>query len=263
MKVFSLLIILISLNAYPCSLKKPTYSLSGPMTMLIEDLGLLNDKNLKGISVFHPVKKYSGKRLGGGIFLSSKAFKKNPNAVVFYDTSKELKKNLEKIQSIKAIEINTRGSHTLEGQMPIISILGDYLENCIEKKLAWIERVDNLQEKIHAKKLKNKKLLFFIEEIKSSKKLPSTLMAQDSFVKYLNHGGKIQTYDSPLAYVAWSSKLLKNKYKDYLRVGLVNSDSDELIIKKIDNLNYNFYFRGVLIPGIRQLYFLEQLMEKF
>ena len=59
-----------------CSLKKPIVSLSGPVTIYIEALGLLSDPKLRAISKFHPIKhKTSAEVLGGGVFLAQKKIK--------------------------------------------------------------------------------------------------------------------------------------------------------------------------------------------
>lgn len=237
--------------------------------MLLEDLGLLKDKNLKAISIFHPVKEYSGKSLGGGIFLSSKAFKKFPNMVVFYDSSKELTKSLKRNHSIQSIEVSTRGMNLLDISNYTMLLLAKYLsKSCLSKKLAWQQKVHNIEAKIDKrikskKYMKHRKILFFIDEITDARRLPPILMVNDSISKFLTKKSFIKTYISPLAYLPWSSKLLKNNYKNYVRVGLVNSNSDKLMIKQLDKLHYNIFYRGVLIPGIRQLYFIDQLMEKF
>jgi hypothetical protein len=101
MKVFSLIlfILLFKMQAFACELNsKYNYiSLSGPVSMLMEFMGLSKDPSLKGISVFHPMKGFGGEKLGGGIFLSAKTFKKHKNNHVFYDESKELKKSLNTV----------------------------------------------------------------------------------------------------------------------------------------------------------------------
>ena len=243
-----------------CSLKSENeyYSLSGSVSMLFEFMGLEKDKQFKAISVFHPVKNFKGKKLGGGIFLSPKVFKGKKTGIVFYDESKELKKSLNKIAEIKSIEVKTRGLNSFESTLKSLKKVRPFLKGC-EKQLAKVEKyVDSVNDKINQWKI-SKKILFFLDHINNDKKLPQTIMINDGFVLTLIHKNKILTYESPLSYVAWSAKLIQSKYADYIRVGVKeSSELDQINIQKIDKKHYNLTYRGALIPGISQLKLLEE-----
>lgn len=261
-KYFALVILTFQFqSSYACILKKQNeyYSLSGPVSMLFEFMGLEKDKQLKAISVFHPIKNFQGKKLGGGIFLSPKVFKGKQAGVVFYDESKELKKSLSKISEIKSVQIKTRGLNSFESTLKSLKKIRPFLRGC-EKQIAKVKSyVDSVNTKINKWKV-NKKVLFFLDHIGKDKKLPQTIMINDGFVLTLIHKNKISTYQSPLSYVAWSAKLMKNKYADYIRIGVKESnDLDQIEVQKIDEKHYNFTYKGALIPGISQLKLLEQL----
>lgn len=230
--------------------------------MLLEELNLLKDKKLKAISVFHPVKSYKGKKLGGGIFLSAKTFSDVEKSVVFYDTSKELKRNLSRIKTINSLEVNTRRKNVYDSSTYSLEVLTPFLKDCKNVITQLKVKIDKVDQEIKNKKLTKNKVLFFISEIKDKDKLPTTLIVNDNMVLSLLETNKIITYATPLSYVAWSSKKLKNNYKDFLRVGLVNHMKENLNVQKLDENNYNLYYRGVLIPGIRQLFFLNDFMDK-
>ena len=103
---FSLLLLFYTGSSMSCSLNRPLISLSGPITMLLEELGLLTDKNLKGISLFHPVNNFNGKKYGGGIFLGEKFFQEIGNSIIFYDQSRELNKLFSKKTTMSCLKIN-------------------------------------------------------------------------------------------------------------------------------------------------------------
>jgi hypothetical protein len=104
------------------------------------------------------------------------------------------------------------------------------------------------------------KIIFFLDRIKEVNKLPDTIIVKDGFSLTLMHKGKLETYDSPLAYVSWAARLMNKKYKNYLRVGIIdNKDTEKIKIQKLDNTHYNLSYRGILIPGIRQLLFIGEL----
>lgn len=263
MKVISTLFILFFINhSFACSLNRPVYSLSGPITMLLEEMNLLEDKNLRAISVFHPVEKFSGEKLGGGIFLTQKAFNSKDKGVVFYDTSEELKRTLSKIEHIHKIEVKTRSLTAFESSMESIQKLSPHLKNCVDKLASTKKKIQELQAKLISESISSdfKKLIVFLGKIKpKTKKLPQTIMVKDSITLSLLNTNKIETYDSPLHYVSWSSKLMNSEYKEYKRVGIYDCESNIIEQKKIDNYHYNLCYRGVLIPGIRQLKFVSEL----
>ena len=98
-----------------CKLAKPLVSLSGPVTMVLEELNLLEDPNLAAISVFHPInKKTSAKILAGGVFLSKRTMESFQDKFVFFDKSMELKKNYKMAKIKNFAEINSLGLDSFE-----------------------------------------------------------------------------------------------------------------------------------------------------
>jgi hypothetical protein len=250
------------LSIFGCELKTGHnyYSLSGPITMLLEHFEILENQALKGISVFHPVEKYSGNRIGGGIFLSPKAFA-DEKALVFYDESQELRRSLNKIPKLHLISIATRGLDVFEATSLSLKTLTAYLKGC-EEKIAKLEQlIQQVQIRINQNDSKVWNVLFFMQMISASLKYPSMLIVQDGFVLTMLKANRIKTYDSPLAYVAWSSKKLSHDYKHYQRLGLNETMDKTLKVSRYDDLNYNVFYRGIFTPGIRQLFFLDELLK--
>ena len=66
------------------------------MTVLLREVGLLNDPALQGISVFNPIpeKDFKKTRYPGGVFLSRTTLKEFHQSIVFYDEGRELNKLL-------------------------------------------------------------------------------------------------------------------------------------------------------------------------
>lgn len=254
-------IFFISSRSLACSFKQKTniFSLSGPVSMLLEFMQLENDTAIKGISVFHPIENYKGKRLGGGVFLSPKVFKNTDSAVVFFDESKELKKSLNQIKKIKKIEVSTRGQNSFESTSYALNLIKPYLVDCKQQ----IQKVENYMESVDSKVNNwtlHKEMIFFLDKINDRLRLPTTLIVNDGFVLTLLQRNKINTYKSPLAYVNWSSKLLEKEYKKFLKIGVVDhKNNKELEIQKVNKNHYNIFFKGSLIPGISQLILLEKL----
>jgi hypothetical protein len=74
---------------------------------------------------------------------------------------------------------------------------------------------------------------------------------------------KIKTYNTPLEYVNWSSKMMNKQYIKYKKIGLVDAKDEKLRIQQLDSLHYNLYYRGALTPGIRQLRLALELIKKW
>jgi hypothetical protein len=120
---------------FACQFKqeiRSVYSLSGPVTMALRDLNLIKSSKLKGISVFHPIKKgdFNGQFLPGGVFLSHETIKKISGSLLFYDESRELKKILSQYKDINSIEIKTRNLTPPQVLATIVEILTPLLSGC-------------------------------------------------------------------------------------------------------------------------------------
>lgn len=251
-----LLFFFISNLSYACGLKTEIVSLSGPITMLLEELDLLSDKKLLAISTFHPIAKTTTARiLVGGLFLSKKElgpYQENP---FFFDKSMDLSKLLKNSDINKAIEVETRSLGAFEVLELSQKLITPYLKNCTGQMAKITKSARDLKERI--KKQKNLKLIFFLGKIKN--KLPDYIIVNDGFVSSLKKHSSLSSYKSDLAYVVWSQKQLAN-YNDYLKVGIYEAKSLEII--KIDKQNINIGARGVLTPGISQVNFLASLVSK-
>jgi hypothetical protein len=247
---------LLSLGAtFACQFKQEirnVYSLSGPVTMALRDLNLIKSSKLKGISVFHPIKKgdFNGQFLPGGVFLSHETLKKISGSLLFYDESRELKKILSQYKDINSIEIKTRYLTPPDVLASIVEFLTPLLSGCdfsqLKKQMSL-----KLSE---LKKITNKKptYLFFLGPI-HNQRLPEMLMVQDGIVKWMSDLKLIQTYPSDLAYVNWSAKIMNELPRETYRVGLKDSGSE--MIQRIEKRGYdiNLSFPGALIPGIGQV----------
>jgi len=273
-KISIILILLnISINAYACKLQENValYSLSGPITFILEELELLDSKNQKGISVFHPVRKsYLGNKLGGGIFLTPKAFRQekkkgdlgNKQIIVFYDESKDITKNLSKIKSIKSIEVVTRGHDAFDSHNRALAHIRPFLQSCEQKLTGLKSKVASIRSALGKVKTKYPHIIFYLGIFNNVNKRPNLVMVNDGFVKSLTDIAKIKSYPSQFSYISWSKKIIKKLGPDILEVGVASNTSDKLIVKKLNSGVVNIHFRGALIPGIRQVLLLEQLIPK-
>ena len=261
MKVFSLIILFISFNAIACNLdKKFDYiSLSGPVTFLLQELKLLNDKSLKGISVFSPVDKkdFRNKIYGGGLFLSEKEKKDFDKKIVFFDQGLELKKYLKSSNSFKNIAIETRDLGALKATSYLLDTLSPYLENCSLKVKKVNKRLNAVKEKISQyKKVKNKTFIFYLGEVKN-KRFPNLVMANDGIVKTLKDSRIIQTYPSDLSYVSWSQKVVSS-LKNTVHIGVSENKEFQRINLSDDIINIKS--PGALTPGLSQVYLIDKLL---
>lgn len=263
MPVFKLILLslisLLSTFTLACSFKEPVISLSGPMTLLIEDLGLIHDKNLKGISVFNPVKEYKGERYGGGVFLGEKFFK-NKSSLIFFDKSKSLESLFTKNNYSKFKIVDTRNKSPFVVVEELLKILIPILDiNCGERLKAYKHKISTLENSDVFKTKISMKALFFLGEV-IREKLPEQVIVNDGIVSFLKQRG-LETYKSKLDYASWSSKLLKTVYKDYTYIGLKDSKADVIKIERLGEKHINLSFRGIFIPGIAQIKFLSQFLR--
>jgi hypothetical protein len=257
-KTFLLFFVLINTSYAKCQFDQTVISLSGPMTMLIEEMDLLKDPKLKGISKFHPIKKeFKGKTFAGGLFLSPKVFHQNKEAVIVFDKSREFKYLLKKSQHQNFLEVDSRDQDPFEVVNYLILKLRELTKGCrtpiksLEKKMA------KLKQELQKKRLKQKSI-FFLGEIKKRK--PELVISNDGFVMFLKKQNKLHSYPSEFAYVSWSQKVLEG-LPDYHYYGLQTMGTDLLVEKKVDDRSSNLAFRGLLIPGIRQVYFLQEFFK--
>lgn len=256
-----LFIFLFSFSAVSCELKEDIVSLSGPMTLMIEELDLLSDSRLKAISIFHPIEDIQMTKatiLAGGLFLTKKALAPYRQNIFFYDKSRALKKTLKSSGLAKMIEIDSRQKDPYIFSWELVETLGPFLKGCdnnisqLKKKLVPIKRI---KEKFY-------KVIFFMSNISRSGKLPKLVISNDTFVSFLKKNIKeFSTYESDLHYAPWSAKKMKG-HQDYKLIGLSESKTNEILIKTIDENKFNMSMRGITVPGIRHVKFLESISSQ-
>lgn len=238
-----------------CRLEQEMVSLSGPMTMLLEEMDLIKDPKLLAISKFHPVKNAHGKtRLAGGLFLSPKIFHQYSKSLIVFDKSREFKYLLKKSQHNLSLEIDSRDQDPFEVMNYLLLKLREMTKGCRQN----IKKMQKLSQQIKEQIVKQAiplKAVFFLGSIQT--RLPEIVMNNDGFVMFLRRKQLVESYPSPLAYVNWSQKEL-GRLNNYLFVGLGTAGTDKLEIQKKGERRYNLLFRGLLIPGIRQIKFLQQ-----
>ncbi len=246
--------------ASECKLNGPLFSLSGTSTVILKELNLLADPNLKGISIFNPISKedYSGSRLGGGLFLSRREDKVFGSADVIFDHGRELNRYF-KNRNYPSISINSVGKRPHETILMTLQIVEGKISGC-EKELSTLKnKVSELQK---SKFKAPRKIIFFLGEITSQKKLPEMVYGQDGFVLELSESGQIKTYPSKLNYIHWSQKILNSLEEDYVFVGLKEPRNQlDKKIQKLDQRHVNIVFPGALTPGYSQLELIKYIVD--
>jgi hypothetical protein len=255
MKVFSLALFFLWTPLWACSLKRQIISLSAPITGALEELGLLEDKELIAVSLFHPVKKHHGEKWGGGIFLSQKVLKQYGNAVIFFDESQELHLRLKEV--VEKVEIKTRHLDPFVVAESALSKLAPYLLNC-ERKMSGYQKMVEEEKKWHQSQAPlRKKYIFFLGEMLPNR-WPEYVMANDGFVKFWRDQKKLISFPSELAYVRWGEKW-KKELADEVLVGIREAEAGASFSVKRQDRIINISAPGALAPGIYQLRFMRQL----
>lgn len=254
--VFFLCALSYSFGINGCELSREVVSLSGPITMLFEELDLLKDKKLIAISKFHPVLSPGDVTVvAGGTFLAKKMLRQFTNRVIYFDKSQELSLIFKKSKIKRSIEIDTRGLDPFETVDNNLRAIGPVIKNCSKKIKLLKANIQKIQKELQLPVILHH-AIFYLGSI--ADKAPNLIIGRDGFVLSLLKVSHFKTYPTELAYVPWSQKVLLGLY-DYTHVGIKNVYSNEFIVKKVKNKFYNISFRGVLIPGIRQVYFLKSL----
>lgn len=235
-------------------------SLSGPVTLLLKDLGLLSSPVVKAVSIFHPVsnKDFKGEFLPGGIFLSPEKIQSFSGTVIFYDESRELERMFLRYPKVQSLAIKTRGLMPLEAHQVASGALSPYLIDCDLKQaeLRLSHRLTHLKSLI-----KNKpSILFFLGKL-GEQRFPELLMVHDGVVKWLIQQNLILTYPSPLGYVSWSAKIMMD-FKSALNIGLNDSGQKEHRSLEKTKIGLNLTYPGALIPGKGQVEAMIYLFEK-
>jgi hypothetical protein len=227
--------------------------------MLLEELELLD--GIEAISTFHPVNNKRITKLGGGVFLTKKAFKSSlKNKIIFFDQSMEIRRNLSKLTEGSIVEVFTRKLGAFEAYKVSVEILSSFLLGCEGRIIAINNKVNGIRERLLKTKFK-RRVLFYLGEFKENKKDPDLLIVNDGFVKDLVEFGRLKTYPSSLEYVSWSQKILKT-LKGSLHLSVTDGFEDHIEITSLSNEKIALKFRGALAPGIRQVYLIDSLISK-
>ncbi len=258
MKVISLFFLLLSFG-HCCSLEseREFLSLSGPITMIMQDLDLLNDPALKAISSFHQVNSTASK-IDGGIFLSKKYLRKYKNPIIFFDESAQLEKTIADLK-LKAHKIVTKGGDPFTIYAKSLETLVPYLDGCKDKITKLNALTAELRKNIFAGSKMKRRVIFYLGELTESKR-PELVISNDLFVKKWKELKLIDSYPSLLAYATWSQKILK-ELGDYIEIGL--AEKPQIEVKKISERKFNIYFPGVLTPGLSQIKFMHYFQTQF
>lgn len=256
MNILVSFILLFSSNLFACEIKKSSpdlISLSGPVTVVLRELGLLKDPKLKGISVFNPVKKdaFTGKIYPGGVFLSTDSFKDFKDKIVFYDESRDLNRVLSD-QKIQNHELRTRFLRPLQTVDSVLKSITPYLNGCDSKITDFKVRAKKLEDDLQGLIKNRPSVIFYLGEISLNKK-PELIIVNDGVVKFLRDNNIITTYPSRLSYVNWSAKMMNDLPKNTIHIGLKDSaQNGEVEIKK-SSRGMTLIYPGVLVPGYSQL----------
>jgi hypothetical protein len=240
-----------------CDFRPPiskVFSLSGPITVALRDMGLLKNAKVKGISLFHPVDKnqFQGKFFPGGIFLSRQVMEEFSGSLLFFDESHELSKTFSPLSSIQSIEMKTRNLIPMEVTLKVIKELAPFLMDCSKELKAWEEKSRLLENKVLAQIKAPISILFFLGDFKNNHP-PELLIVNDGIVKWLIQRKKIKTYPSELAYVNWSSRLIRKMPASTYEVAVKDSGSELIYAFNKKERRMTFNYPGSLIPGVSQL----------
>ena len=231
--------------------------------MLFEELGVITQ--LKAVSSFHPILDKTIPKLGGGLFLTKKAFdqpelaSKGKKKIIFFDQSMEMRRTLSKLAQGEILEVFTRKLGAFEAFKVSVEIASSFLIGC-EKRLQKLNlKVEKIKKSIKERSF-SKTILFYLGRFKKNKNDPNLLIVNDGFVKDLLSYTDLKTYPSSLEYVTWSQKVMK-KLNNSIKISVTDGKKEKIEVKKMGDNKYSVIFRGALSPGIRQVYLLKELVS--
>ncbi len=259
MKIFASLIFFWAVTAQAACRFHPAYgkiySLSGPVTQILEEWNLLQAKELKGASLFYPLPgNFKGEKIPGGVFLSPSKLDEMKNALVFFDESQELRK-LFRTRRVNAVEILSRNQTPGEVTASVLKTLKKYVTGCDSDQV--LAKVRTLEQSIEGRMKGKPSIIFFLGEIRKEK-LPEFVIANDGLVLWLKRKNLISSYPSELGYVNWAGSIIEALKGKSLFLGIREEDIPTV---SGNSRKANLAYPGGLIPGIRQLkawnYFLD------
>jgi hypothetical protein len=260
MKILFSLLLLISFAHAGCRFNdevKAVWSLSGPMSTILEELDLLKSPAVKGLTIFYPSPRgFKGEIVPGGVFLSPAKLQEMKNGIIFYDSSQELEKVL-KAHGLQGTAVVSRNMTPHEVTVSLLQKVRPFVRDCDVAAHALEKKLKEKESSIRKMMPKKMKVVFFLGEFHTSK-LPELVIANDGLVKWLRQENLISGYPSDLAYVNWSAAVLHD-LKDYTYVGLKEAKDPKV---SGEGRKMTLAFPGALNPGLRQLeawnFFLEQ-----
>jgi hypothetical protein len=249
--------VIIFVKSFGCSFNKKVskiISLSGPVTVLLRETGLLKDPHLKGISVFNPIteSEFKGKVYPGGLFLAQSIVPEFQEAIVFYDEGRQFLSLLKREPTIQGIEIKTRSLAPLEVSDLVVRKISPFVNGCSEEFKKFVHKGRTLQDALMREISSGLKVVFYLGEITQTR-FPELVIANDGAVKLLKEKKIIHTYPSNLAYVNWSARVKAELPKETLHVGVVDSGRKSHQIIKKSPLGETLIYPGALVPGISQM----------
>lgn len=257
LKIFIVSFLMVSPLKAKCTFRqdlKKVISLSGPMTVLLKEVGLLDHPALGGISVFNPVSKeqFKKKIYPGGIFLANSTLKEFKDSVVFFDESQQVKNVLKLGEGIISEEIKTRNFVPLEVMKKLGETLRGYTVQC-EKELQAFQQKGELIQRELLKKIPHRlEVVFYLGGFKGQR-LPETVIVNDGVVKLLILENKIKTYPSELSYVNWSARMMSSFSSKLKHVAVIDSGMKlTQEVKKVSQ-RVTLIYPGSLVPGLSQL----------
>lgn len=266
-QVISVFLYLFAFESSACEINSTSQiiSLSGPITHLLYELKLLKAPVI-GISEFHGIapEEFLGKIFKGGLFLSPQVLRNLKQPVIFFDESLEQRKAMTKLE-LKGIELITKNQDPFEVYDLSKKKLVPFLKQC-EVQLAQIDlKVLKVKELLQKSRKRDGFYFFYLGEIQKNKRKPNLIMI-DSFILSLQKLSIIKTYPSQLNYIPWAEKVV-NEYqsKKTFSIGLVTArpmKHPRLEVKAISENEFNLYHPALLVPGIAQINFLQDLLEK-
>lgn len=267
--VISVLFFLVNSLSFSCEINRTTdiISLSGPITHLLRELNLLK-KPVVGISEFNGIseKEFSGTIFKGGMFLSPQALKSLNRPLLFFDESLEQRKTIKKL-GLDGIELITKNQDPFQAYELSKQKLLPYLKNCQEQLIVLQKKVETIKSNIAKSEKYPGRYFFYLGAIKKDGRRPNLIMI-DNFVLSLLNNQLIKTYPSPLNYVPWSEKIIhqyeQNQMEKVFSIGLVTSAKEKtgLELTKVSDHEFNFSHPALLVPGLAQVNFLEELVRK-
>lgn len=260
-----LFILLFVFKARACEIKTASglVSLSSPVTSLLVELDLMNDKKLKAVSTFHSLlgKKTSAEKMGGGVFLATKSLKRFQDTVIFFDQSRELRKVLHQHVLKKTYEVTTVGDPFVVHEQAL-GLLTPFLLHCETQLVSLKSKIEALKKEMESfSKQRPYPLFFFLGEFKKLMP-PPLLIGQDGFVSSLAKNKIISSPPSELSYIHWSEKWRKGLPGNTI---FISVESDEQLLQTVwikkDKTHYQVKSPYALAPGLGQVYFMKEFLS--